>query len=149
MTKLFGTDGIRGIVNKDLTAELAFKIGASVAKEEKESQGGKTLTFLVGGDTRISTDMLSSAVTSGVLSLGCNVINLGVMPTPAISYLTSKLNADGAFIISASHNPSKYNGIKVLNNNGYKLSLDKEEKINIIFPISLEGKILYKVYKIV
>ena len=129
MTKLFGTDGIRGIVNKDLTAELAFKIGASVAKEEKESQGGKPLTFLVGGDTRISTDMLSSAVTSGVLSLGCNVINLGVMPTPAISYLTSKLNADGAFIISASHNPSKYNGIKVLNNNGYKLSLDKEEKI--------------------
>lgn len=129
MTKLFGTDGIRGITNKDLTSSLAYKIGGSVSEVLKEELNKQNLTFIIGTDTRISKDMLTDATSSGVLSFGCNIIDVGVLPTPAISYLTKKLNADGAFIISASHNPSQYNGIKVLDNNGYKLSSFLEEKV--------------------
>lgn len=129
MTKLFGTDGIRGITNKDLTPSLAYKIGGSVSKVLKEELNKQNLTFIIGTDTRISKDMLTDATSSGVLSFGCNIIDVGVLPTPAISYLTKKLNADGAFIISASHNPSQYNGIKVLDNNGYKLNSFLEEKV--------------------
>jgi phosphoglucosamine mutase len=129
MKKLFGTDGIRGIVNDDLTATLAFKIGASVAKTLKQELTKENLTLLVGTDTRISKDMITTSIISGVLSENCNIIDLGIMPTPAISYLTKKLQKDGAFIISASHNPSKYNGIKVLDQNGYKLTEQMEEKI--------------------
>ena len=129
MGKLFGTDGIRGIVNDDLTASLAFKIGASVSKVLKQELKKDNLTFLVGTDTRISKDMFTASIISGVLSENCNIIDLGIMPTPAISYLTKELKKDGAFIISASHNPSKYNGIKVLDQNGYKLTEQMEEKI--------------------
>lgn len=129
MAKLFGTDGIRGIVNEDLNAMLALKIGSSVAKVLKKELNKDKLTFLIGGDTRISKDMLTSSVSAGVLSEGCDIILLGVLPTPAISFLVSKYNADGAFIISASHNPSKYNGIKVLDNNGFKLTEELEEKV--------------------
>lgn len=129
MGKLFGTDGIRGIVNDDLTASLAFKIGASVAKVLKQELKKDNLTFLVGTDTRISKDMFTASIISGVLSENCNIIDLGIMPTPAISYLTKELKKDGAFIISASHNPSKYNGIKVLDQNGYKLTEQMEGKI--------------------
>ena len=129
MTKLFGTDGIRGITNKDLTPSLAYKIGGSVSKVLKEELNKQSLTFIIGTDTRISKDMLTDATSSGVLSFGCNIIDVGVLPTPAISYLTKKLNADGAFIISASHNPSQYNGIKVLDKNGYKLNSFLEEKV--------------------
>ncbi len=128
MSKIFGTDGARGIVNKDLNCDLALKIGASVARVLKESNNKDKLNFLIGSDTRISKDMLTLVVASGVLSEGCNVINVGVMPTPAISYLTRKYNMDGAFVISASHNPSEYNGIKVLDENGIKLSEELEEK---------------------
>ena len=128
MGKLFGTDGIRGIVNNDLTAELALKIGASVAKNVKKSKGKDKLTFLVGSDTRISKDMLTLALSSGVLSEGCNIINVGVLPTPAISYLIRKYSLDGGFVISASHNPSEYNGIKVLDEDGYKLSDEIENE---------------------
>ena len=129
MPKLFGTDGIRGIVNEDLNAMLALKFGSSVAKVLKKELNKDKLTFLIGGDTRISKDMLTSSVSAGVLSEGCDIILLGVLPTPAISFLVSKYNADGAFIISASHNPSKYNGIKVLDNNGFKLTEELEEKV--------------------
>lgn len=132
MPKLFGTDGIRGIVNEDLNAMLALKIGSSVAKVLKKELNKDKLTFLIGGDTRISKDMLTSSVSAGVLSEGCDIILLGVLPTPAISFLVSKYNADGAFIISASHNPSKYNGIKVLDNNGFKLTEELEEKVEDI-----------------
>lgn len=122
MGKLFGTDGIRGIVNKDLTADLAVKVGASVSKVLKDYTNQDRLIFLIGSDTRISKDMLSTAVATGVLSEGCHVVNVGVLPTPAIAYLVEKYNYDGAFVISASHNPSEYNGIKVLGRNGLKLS---------------------------
>lgn len=129
MGKLFGTDGIRGIVGTELDIDLAMKIGASTAKVLKKD---KTLTFLVGTDTRISKDILKYALVSGVLSENANIIDLGVIPTPAISYLIRKYNADGGFVISASHNPSEYNGIKVFNNEGYKLADELEEKIEDI-----------------
>jgi len=128
MGKIFGTDGARGIVNDDLTCDLALKIGASVARVLKENDNKDKLNFLIGSDTRISKDMLTHAVAAGVMSEGSNVINVGVMPTPAISYLTTKYNMDGAFVISASHNPSQYNGIKVLDKNGIKLSEELEDK---------------------
>lgn len=150
MSKLFGTDGARGIVGKELNATLAFKIGASTAKVFKESYK-KKLTFLVGTDTRISKDILSSALISGVLSENVNVIDLKVLPTPALSYLVQKYKADGAFVISASHNPSEYNGIKVLDSNGIKISEEIEEKIEEYVndfkentAINTVGTILYK-----
>ncbi len=128
MGKIFGTDGARGIVNDDLNCDLALKIGASVARVLKESENKSKLNFLIGSDTRISKDMLTHAVGAGVMSEGCNIINVGVLPTPAISYLTGKYNMDGAFVISASHNPSEYNGIKVLDKKGIKLSEELEDK---------------------
>ena len=130
MGKLFGTDGIRGKVSSELNADLALKLGAStvrVLKEDKES-----LTFLVACDTRKSKDLLKYALTAGVLSENANIIDIGVMPTPAISYLIQEYNADGGFVISASHNPSEYNGIKVFNKEGYKLADELEEKIEDI-----------------
>lgn len=128
MGKLFGTDGIRGIVNEDLTADLALKIGSAVARVMKKEKNKKELSFLIGNDTRESKDMFTLAVAAGVTSEGCNIINIGTLPTPGISYLTKKYNLDGAFIISASHNPSNYNGIKVLDENGFKISENMEEK---------------------
>ena len=142
MAKLFGTDGIRGIVKEDLNAILALKIGSSVARVLKNELKKDKLTLLIGGDTRISKDMLTSSVAAGVLSEGCDVISLDVLPTPAISYLVKEYNADGAFIISASHNPSKYNGIKVLDNNGFKLTEELEEKVEeLIFNFELNNKV--------
>lgn len=130
MGKLFGTDGVRGIVGPELDINLAMKIGASAARVLKKEK--ETLTFLVGSDTRISKDALKNALIAGVLSENSNIIDLGVIPTPAISYLIKLYNADGGFVISASHNPSEYNGIKIFNNKGYKLDDELEEKIEEI-----------------
>ena len=129
-TKLFGTDGVRGIVSTELDATLAYRIGASTVRVIKE--GNKELTFLIAADTRKSKDMLKHALAAGVLSENANIIDLGVIPTPAISYLIKKYNADGGFVISASHNPSEYNGIKVFNKEGYKLADELESKIEDI-----------------
>ena len=129
MTKLFGTDGVRGIVNKDLNIEVAVKLGASVAHILKKEYKKDKLTFIIGCDTRISRDMLKSGVISGFLSEGCNIIDLDIIPTPAISYLITKYKVDGGFVISASHNPVIYNGIKVFNSDGYKLDDKLEDKI--------------------
>lgn len=128
MSKLFGTDGIRGIVGKDLTEDLATKIGSSVSKVLKDELQKENLTFLVGSDTRASKDMFTKAISLGVIDQGCSIIDVGVLPTPAISYLTKKYELDGAFVISASHNPSEYNGIKVLDKNGFKLDEKLEKK---------------------
>ena len=127
--KLFGTDGVRGLVNQELDSILALKLGASVAHVLKKELKKDKLTFLIGGDTRISRDMLMSSVISGFLSEGCNIINANIIPTPAISYLITKLKLDGGFVISASHNPAIYNGIKVFNDKGYKLDDKLEEEI--------------------
>ncbi len=130
MARLFGTDGVRGIVNIDLTIDLAMKIGAATAKTLKKDK--ENLTLLVASDTRISKDALRLSLASGVLSEGANIIDLGVMPTPAVSYLIGKYHVDGGFVISASHNPSEYNGIKIFNENGYKLADELENQIEAL-----------------
>ena len=126
MGRLFGTDGARGIAGSELTADLAMKIGASAAYVLGES---KKIKVIVGMDTRYSGYMLACAVNAGLLSMGADVIFVGVVPTPAVSFLVTHLNADMGVMISASHNPAKYNGIKLFNNKGYKLADEIEEKI--------------------
>jgi len=141
MGRLFGTDGVRGIVSSELNIDLAMKIGASTAQILRKNN--KNLTFLVGTDTRISKDALKFALISGVLSENASIIDLGVISTPAISFLIKKYHADGGFVISASHNPSEYNGIKIFNSEGFKLEDEAEEKIedfilnNFIFSDSI------------
>lgn len=126
MGRLFGTDGARGIAGSELTADLAMKIGASAAYILGEN---KKIKVIVGMDTRYSGDMLACAVNAGLLSMGADVIFAGVVPTPAVSFLVTHLNADMGVMISASHNPAKYNGIKLFNNKGYKLADEIEGKI--------------------
>lgn len=129
MGKLFGTDGIRGIANKELTAELAFKTGQCGAYVlTKHTKGGRP-RILIGKDTRKSGDMLEAALTAGLCSVGVKVIPLGVIPTPAVAYLTRYYKADAGVVISASHNPCEYNGIKFFNCDGYKLSDAIEDEI--------------------
>ncbi len=140
MGKLFGTDGVRGIVGSELTIDLAMKIGACTAKILKRSK--KNITLLIGSDTRISKDALRLSLASGILSEGVNVIDLGIIPTPAVAYLIKRYNADGGFVISASHNPSEYNGIKVFNEYGYKLDDNLEEEVeNLINEFQLNKNV--------
>lgn len=129
MGELFGTDGIRGVANKELTAELAFKTGRSGAYVLTKSTNNKRPRILIGKDTRQSGDMLEAALTAGLCSVGAKVIPLGVVPTPAVAYLTRLYKADAGVVISASHNPCEYNGIKFFNSEGYKLSDEIENEI--------------------
>lgn len=133
MGKLFGTDGVRGVANKEIGAELALKLGRAGAHVlTKEMQHSPNI--LVGTDSRISGEMLESALVAGMLSVGANAIIAGVIPTPAIAYLTRKYNCDAGVMISASHNPFADNGIKFFNSEGYKLKDSLEEEIeDIIF----------------
>jgi len=126
MGKLFGTDGIRGIVGESLTAELAMKVGEASAYVLGEN---KDITVLIGRDTRISGQMLASALSAGLMSQGARVVDLGIVPTPAVSYLVEKYRASMGVMISASHNPSEYNGIKLFNNEGFKLPDATENEI--------------------
>ena len=128
MGKFFGTDGIRGIANTELTASLAFKTGQSGAYVLTKTTK-KRPRILIGKDTRKSGDMLEAALTAGLCSVGAKVISLGVIPTPAVAYLTRLYNADAGVVISASHNPCEYNGIKFFNSEGYKLSDEIENEI--------------------
>ncbi|MBQ4249431.1 MAG: phosphoglucosamine mutase [Clostridia bacterium] len=131
MGKYFGTDGIRGIANTDLTNELAFKTGRAAALVLSEACAHKPL-ILIGKDTRISSDMLEAAMTAGFCSVGAGVVSLGVIPTPAVAYFVKKLSADAGVVISASHNSMEYNGIKLFNSEGRKLSDEIEAKIEAI-----------------
>lgn len=127
MGKLFGTDGVRGIANEELTCDLAFKLaraGAAIL-----GSGIKRPKFVLGTDTRLSSDMLESAMVAGLCSAGSDAVLVGVLPTPAVAYLIRHLGADGGIVISASHNPAQYNGIKFFDRNGYKLDDDVEEAI--------------------
>jgi len=126
LTRIFGTDGVRGIANADLSAELAFKLGQAGAMVLSKGRGG---IFVIGRDTRISGDMLEAALAAGICSVGSNVIKVGVLPTPAIAYLTKALRADGGIVISASHNPAEYNGIKFFGADGFKLADSVEDEI--------------------
>ena len=130
MGRLFGTDGVRGVANTELTASLAFDIGRAAAFVLGENN--KKPVMVIGRDTRISGDMLENALTAGVLSVGGDVIKLGVVPTPAVAYLVRKYNADAGVVISASHNPFEYNGIKLFNGEGYKLDDSVEQEIEAI-----------------
>ncbi len=128
MRKYFGTDGIRRIANTELTPELVYKVakaGAYVLAKHSDH----TPTILIGRDTRISGTLIESAMVAGFLSYGANVKLLGVIPTPAVAYLTRKLNADAGVVISASHNTYEFNGIKYFSNKGTKIPDSLEEEI--------------------
>ncbi len=129
MGKYFGTDGIRGIVNKGLNAALAFKVGQAAAMVLAENANKKRPLVTIGKDTRISCDMLEAAITAGLCSAGADVIHLDVIPTPAVAYITMDCGADAGIVISASHNPYEHNGIKIFNNCGFKLSDELEAQI--------------------
>lgn len=128
MRKYFGTDGIRRIANTELSPELVYKVakaGAYVLSKHTD----KAPTILIGRDTRLSGTLIESAMVAGFLSYGANVKLLGVMPTPAVAYLTRKLNADASVVISASHNTFEFNGIKYFSNKGMKIPDELEEEI--------------------
>lgn len=127
MRKYFGTDGVRGIANLELTCDLAYKLGR--AGGYVLTEGKEKVKVIVGKDTRVSGDMLEAALISGLMSVGCDVISVGIMPTPGVAYLTKKYGADCGVVISASHNPVEYNGIKFFNSEGYKLDDEIELKI--------------------
>lgn len=131
MGRLFGTDGVRGIANRELTCELAMKLGRAAAMVLTEATQHRP-HIVIGMDTRISSEMLESALTAGLCSVGADVVRLGVVPTPAVAYLVQKYDADAGVMISASHNPVEYNGIKIFNAEGYKLSDKLEERIEAI-----------------
>ena len=128
MGKYFGTDGVRGVAGADLTCEIAMKIGRGAAAVLTGSTGHRP-RILIGKDTRQSGDMLEAALTAGLCSVGADVESLGVLPTPAVAYLVKKYNADAGVVISASHNPMEFNGIKIFAGTGYKLPDDVENEI--------------------
>ena len=138
MARMFGTDGVRGVAGSELTIELATQLGqagAYVLTKEQEHQP----TIIVGCDTRISGGMLASALMAGICSVGANAIYVGVIPTPAIAYLTRKHKVDAGVVISASHNPMEFNGIKFFNGDGYKLSDALEDEIEALIRSHMEG----------
>lgn len=137
MSRMFGTDGVRGIANVELTANLAFNLGRAGAYVLTE--GTHKPKILVGKDTRISGDMLEAALVAGILSVGAEAVCVGVVPTPAIAYLTRQYGADAGVMISASHNPVKDNGIKFFDNKGYKLSDELEDTIQRVIETNFEG----------
>ena len=132
MERLFGTDGVRGIANKELTGELAYSLGAAAGSVFGERVKGRKPRVLIGKDTRLSGDMLEQAIGAGLLSMGCDVTRVGVLPTPGIAYLTCRTEATAGVVISASHNPFEYNGIKLFDSDGFKLADAIEDEISEI-----------------
>ncbi|MDD6345734.1 MAG: phosphoglucosamine mutase [Oscillospiraceae bacterium] len=128
MGRLFGTDGARGIAVTELTCELAMQIGRAAALVLTKTMNHKPV-ILIGKDTRISSDILESALCAGICSVGADAVILGVVPTPAVAYLVKEQKADAGVMISASHNSVEYNGIKLFSSTGYKLSDDTEAEI--------------------
>lgn len=131
MGRLFGTDGARGVANSELTCELAMNIGKAAAMVLTEGRN-TCPKILIGKDTRISSDMIEGALIAGLSSVGADIITLGVIPTPAVAFLVGKYKADAGIMISASHNPCEFNGIKILSGDGYKLPDALEEQIEAI-----------------
>ncbi|HUW65277.1 MAG TPA: phosphoglucosamine mutase [Spirochaetia bacterium] len=152
MSTIFGTDGVRGVANRDLTAELAFKLGRAGAHVLARGNGRGPV--VIGRDTRISGDMLEAALKAGILSAGMDVLDAGVLPTPGVAFLTRELGAVAGAVISASHNPVEDNGIKFFGASGYKLSDELEEEISGLVTNSLagvaspEGGSLGRVYRV-
>ena len=138
MARMFGTDGVRGIANEELTPLLAMQLGqagAYVLTKENEHKP----TIMVGCDTRISGDMLANALMAGACSVGANCVYVGVIPTPAVAYLTKKYKVDAGVVISASHNPVEFNGIKFFDGNGYKLPDAMEDEIEALIRNNMPG----------
>ena len=138
MRKYFGTDGIRGIAGESLTADLSFKVGKALGKlltEKKEHP-----KVVIGRDTRISCDMIEHALTAGLTSTGVNVMTVGIIPTPAIAYLTKTIETDSGIMISASHNPYQDNGIKIFGPDGFKLTDEQELEIESLIDNSEQIK---------
>ena len=129
MSRMFGTDGVRGVAGTELSIDLATKLGQAGAYVLTEGRGDKKPTILVGCDTRISGGMLANALIAGICSVGADAVYAGVMPTPAVAYLTRKHGFDAGVVISASHNPMEFNGIKFFNRDGYKLPDSMEDEI--------------------
>lgn len=123
MTRLFGTDGVRGIANADLTCEIAYHLGRAAVEFLGKS-------IVVGKDTRKSGDMLEAAVSAGIMSKGGNALSAGIIPTPGVAFLVNELHCDGGIVISASHNPPEYNGIKLFDGQGFKLSDEIEDAVD-------------------
>ena len=133
MGKLFGTDGIRGVVNAGLDADLAYKVGLAAAQVlSKNKKEGEKPLVTIGKDTRISGDLLKGSLIAGLCTAGADVMDLGTLPTPGVAWVTVDAKADAGIVISASHNPFEHNGIKIFNGEGYKLSDELEEKIEEI-----------------
>ena len=132
MGRLFGTFGVRGIANEKITPEFALKMGMAFGTMLKREGREKPLV-VVGRDTRVSGEMLKGALISGLLSVGCDVIDVGIAPTPAIQWATNYFNADGGAVITASHNPPEYNGIKLLEPNGMGLKKEREAVVEEVF----------------
>lgn len=138
MARLFGTDGVRGVANEELTPLLAMQLGqagATVLTKENEHRP----TIMVGCDTRISGDMLANAMMAGICSVGANAVYVGVIPTPAVAYLTKKYKVEAGVVISASHNPVEFNGIKFFDGNGYKLPDSMEDEIEELIRNGMHG----------
>lgn len=138
MGRLFGTDGVRGVAGAELTIELAMKLGQAGAYVLTKQKAHKP-TILVGCDTRISGGMLANALVAGICSVGADAIHVGVLPTPAVAYLTRKHKVDAGVVISASHNPMEFNGIKFFNGEGYKLSDQLEDEIEALIGSNMAG----------
>lgn len=138
MGRLFGTDGVRGVANTELTPLLAMQLGMAGAYVLTEERSYRP-TIMVGCDTRISGDMLANALMAGICSVGANAVYVGVVPTPAIAYLTRKYKVDAGVVISASHNPVEFNGIKFFNGDGYKLSDELEDQIEELIKHNCKG----------
>lgn len=142
MRKYFGTDGIRGVANKDLTPEFTLKLGKTLGHELRKISDDK-ITVLIGRDTRLSGHLLEAALISGLLSVGANVMRLGVISTPGVAFLTKQLQASAGIMISASHNPYYDNGIKIFGTDGYKLSDEEEIEIEKLLESSGEVEYVY------
>jgi len=138
MGRLFGTDGVRGVANEELTPQLAMQLGQAGAYVLSRENQHKP-TIMVGCDTRISGDMLANALMAGACSVGANAVFVGVVPTPAVAYLTRKYKVDAGVVISASHNPVEFNGIKFFDGNGYKLPDSLEDEIEALIRNGMQG----------
>ncbi|MBE5905418.1 MAG: phosphoglucosamine mutase [Lachnospiraceae bacterium] len=138
MSRLFGTDGVRGVAGSELTIQLATQLGQAGASVLTRETAHKP-TIIVGCDTRVSGGMLSNALMAGICSVGANAVFIGVAPTPAVAYLTKLYKADAGVVISASHNPAEFNGIKFFNREGYKLSDELEDEIENLITANMMG----------
>lgn len=138
MARLFGTDGVRGVANDELTPLLAMQLGQAGATVLTKAKDHKP-TIMVGCDTRISGDMLANALMAGVCSVGANAVYVGVVPTPAVAYLTRRYRVDAGVVISASHNPVEFNGIKFFDADGYKLPDAMEDEIEALIRNNMTG----------